>query len=212
VAGQHALQDEPITIDLTPYEPQVGDGTGLSWYVTGEDHCTVSGEYSDDDVLTFTPQAGFAGSDTVTLRMVYPWGSEARQGLTLAWGSGTCDRPGVPVLVAPVDGSAVGGNRLTFEWGAVAGAEEYQVQVDDDADFSSPEREKTTASTDYTPASRLGGGVHYWRVRASNACGTGSWSAKREFTVLTPSPLGFKIYAGGGKGVSLTAREEGNDR
>jgi hypothetical protein len=50
----------------------VGDGTGLSWYVTGEHHCTVSGEHSDDDVLTFTPDAGFVGSDTVTLHMVYP--------------------------------------------------------------------------------------------------------------------------------------------
>jgi uncharacterized repeat protein (TIGR01451 family) len=194
VAGQHALRDEPITIDLTPYEPQVGDGTGLSWYVTGEDHCTVSGEYSDDDVLTFTPQAGFAGSDTVTLRMVYPWGSEATQELTLAWGSGTCDRPGVPVLVAPVDGSAVGGNRPTFEWGAVTGAEEYQIQVDDNTDFSSPERDETTASTEYTPASGLGGGVHYWRVRASNGCGVGVWSARQEFTVFTALPLGLNLH------------------
>jgi hypothetical protein len=194
VAGQHALQDEPITIDLTPYEPQVGDGTGLSWYVTGEDHCTVSGEHSADDVLTFTPQASFVGSDTVTLRMVYPWGSEATQELTLTWGSGTCDRPGVPVLVAPVDGSAAGGNRPTFEWDAVTGAEEYQIQVDDDADFSSPERDETTASTEYTPASGLSGGVHYWRVRASNGCGAGVWSVRREFTVLTASPLGLNLH------------------
>jgi hypothetical protein len=35
-------------------------------------HCTVSGEYSEDDVLTFTPDVGFVGGDTVTLHMVYP--------------------------------------------------------------------------------------------------------------------------------------------
>jgi len=58
-----------------------------------------------------------------------------------------------------VDGSAAGGNRPTLEWGAVTGAEEYQIQVADDADFSSPERDETTASTDYTPASGLSGGV-----------------------------------------------------
>ena len=56
VPDQVALQDEPITLDLTEYEPQVGDGTGLPWYVTGEDHCTISGEYSADDVLTFKPR------------------------------------------------------------------------------------------------------------------------------------------------------------
>jgi len=83
VPGQAAAQDEPIILDLTPYEPQVGDGTGLPWYVTGEDYCTVSGEYSEDDVLTITPEAGFVGSDTVRLHMIYPWGSQATQELTL---------------------------------------------------------------------------------------------------------------------------------
>ena len=49
-------------------------------------NCTVSGAYSEDDVLTFTPQAGYVGSDTVTLHVVYPWGSEATQELVLTWG------------------------------------------------------------------------------------------------------------------------------
>jgi hypothetical protein len=85
VPDQVAPQDEPITLDLTPYEPQIGDGTGMYWYATGQDHCTVSGEYSEDDVLTFTPEPGFVGSDTVTLHMAYPWGSEATQDLMLTW-------------------------------------------------------------------------------------------------------------------------------
>jgi hypothetical protein len=55
------------------------------WYVTGQEHCTVSGERSEDDVLTFTPQLGFLGSDVVTLHMTYPWGDEATQELTLTW-------------------------------------------------------------------------------------------------------------------------------
>ena len=41
-------------------------------YDTGEERCTVNGEYSEDDVLTFTPEAGFVGGDTATLHMVYP--------------------------------------------------------------------------------------------------------------------------------------------
>jgi hypothetical protein len=86
VANQAALQDRPITLDLTAYEPQIGDGSApLPWYVTGEDHCTVGGEYSADDVLTFTPGAGFVGDDAVMLHMVYPWGGEARLRLTLSW-------------------------------------------------------------------------------------------------------------------------------
>ena len=88
VPDQSEAQDQPITIDLTAYEHDVEDsGTALDWYVTGEDHCTVSGEYSDDDVLTFTPDAGFAGSDTVTLHLVDSGGAEDTQDVTLTWSS-----------------------------------------------------------------------------------------------------------------------------
>jgi hypothetical protein len=38
----------------------------------GEERCTVNGEYSEDDVLTFTPEAGFVGGDTVTLQWCIP--------------------------------------------------------------------------------------------------------------------------------------------
>ena len=102
--------------------------------------------------------------------------------------------PGAPALVAPPDGSTASSNTPTFAWDAVADAEAYQIQVDDDADFSSPEIEETTASTDYTPASGLGGGTYYWRVRASNGYGTGAWSPKQEFTVPTLLPPQFKLY------------------
>ena len=45
----------------------------------------MSGEANEDDILTFTPQQGFVGSDMVTLHMTYPWGSEATLKLTLTW-------------------------------------------------------------------------------------------------------------------------------
>jgi hypothetical protein len=85
VPNQTAPQDQPITLDLTEFEPRVGDGTGIYWYVTGQDHCTVSGMRSEDDVLTFIPEVGFAGSDMVTLHMVFSWGDEAAQEITLKW-------------------------------------------------------------------------------------------------------------------------------
>jgi hypothetical protein len=40
---------------------------------------------SEDDVLTFIPEVGFAGSDMVTLHMVFSWGDEAAQEITLKW-------------------------------------------------------------------------------------------------------------------------------
>jgi hypothetical protein len=85
----------------------MGDGTGIYWYATGEDHCTVGGEYSDYDFLTFTPEAGFLGSDTVTLHMLYPWGSEARQELVLTWHVGLY----LPVVLRKLEGVVARGYR-----------------------------------------------------------------------------------------------------
>jgi len=66
--------------------------------------------------------------------------------------------------------------------------------VDDDADFSSPERDKATTKPEYTPATGLDGGVYYWRVRASNGTGVGAWSATWAFTASALSPPAFKLY------------------
>ena len=86
VPDQSAATNTAMVIDLTPYEHDIEDsGTSLDWYVTGENNCTVGGAYSDNDVLTFTPDAGFVGSDTVTLHLVDSGGSEATQDVTLTW-------------------------------------------------------------------------------------------------------------------------------
>jgi hypothetical protein len=292
VPDQVAAQGQPITIDLAAYDPAGGDeGTGLDWTATGADHCTVSREDGDDDVLTFTPVAGFVGSDTITLHAVDPGGNETAQDVTLTWirtntapslsglpdqvfdqsaslpatldlwdyasdeespaseltytlyntpatgagvslednrtvsmdpsrewcGStdvtvrvtdpdglwdtdtfrvavtwmcgGTCFTPGAPVLVAPAEGITVTDRAPTFDRNVGADADEYQIQVDDDLDFSSTEVDGTTTSTDYTPASGLSDGTYTWRVRASNTCDTGPWSAEWAFTMQAPPEI-----------------------
>ncbi|HSM14560.1 MAG TPA: S8 family serine peptidase, partial [Thermoanaerobaculia bacterium] len=45
--------------------------------------------------------------------------------------------PGAPVLTAPVNSTSGHPVRPTFQWNAAAGASEYLLEVDDDADFSS---------------------------------------------------------------------------
>jgi hypothetical protein len=82
----------------------------------------------------------------------------------------------------------------TFAWHAVGGAEAYQIQVDDDADFSSPKRDETTIGTDYIPAAGLGGGTYYWRARAASSSEVGAWCARWGFTIPTSPLPEFKIY------------------
>ncbi len=62
----------------------------------------------------------------------------------------------------------------------------YRIQVDNNSDFSSAEKDYTTQNTYYTPA--LSEGNWYWRVKAKDSTGTWSdWSSSWSFT-LTASP------------------------
>jgi hypothetical protein len=86
VPDRSADEDEDISIDLTAHEHDVeSSGTGLDWTASEADHCTVSGENSDDDVLTFTPEPHFYGSDVVTLTLTDGGGASASQPVTLTW-------------------------------------------------------------------------------------------------------------------------------
>jgi glucose/arabinose dehydrogenase len=76
----------------------------------------------------------------------------------------------------------------TLTWNSVSWAQAYHVQVDDNADFSSPEEESSTippGTLSVTPT--LGNGVWHWRVRARLDDQTwGAWSAAQTFRVEVP--------------------------
>ena len=76
-----------IMVDLTPYEnDREESGTGLKWYVEGNDHCAVYGAGSANDVLQFQPiPAGYVGYDDVTLVLRDSEGAEDRQNIRLGW-------------------------------------------------------------------------------------------------------------------------------
>ena len=74
-----------------------------------------------------------------------------------------------PVLVSPPDGTFTNNNLPVFTWSPSAGASDYQIQIDNNADFSSPLYNQSVAGTTYTPASALSDDVsYYWRVRATD--------------------------------------------
>jgi len=60
--------------------------------------------------------------------------------------------------------------------------------VDNNSSFSSPEINQTTSGTSYTPGTALALGIYYWRVRAINVCGEGSWSSTWSFTIIENNP------------------------
>lgn len=80
---------EPIRIDLTPFEkdPEEGEtgSVNLKWTVLNLSNATVSGQESDDDVLTFTPSAGFTGLTSAILVLTDSGGKTATQTIEFLW-------------------------------------------------------------------------------------------------------------------------------
>jgi len=96
--------------------------------------------------------------------------------------------PGNPQITAsPIDQKTP-----RFAWDRVDGASAYQLQVDDDANFSSPLVNETLAGTAYTPPDGLKDGQFYWRVsiRRSNKI-LGRWTEPMSFvkSSVAPTPL-----------------------
>ncbi len=93
-----------------------------------------------------------------------------------------------PTLTAPANGSTGAATTPTFTWNAVAGATSYEIQVATDPAFAAIVASATgLAGSSWTPGSALASDtVHYWRVRAANACG-GVWSTIWAFRSAAPA-------------------------
>ncbi len=98
--------------------------------------------------------------------------------------------PGMPVVTAPAIGLVTNNTTPTFNWNAVTGAVSYDVQIDNQSTFASPEVTDNTGTNSFTPSSAITpDGLYYYRVRAVNAtAGAGAWSAVRSFTLDTVAP------------------------
>lgn len=83
---------------------------------------------------------------------------------------------GVPVLVSPAPGSTSASTSPAFSWNAVANAQSYLIEVDDNADFSSPEFSATITTTNATAPGLAANTLYHWRVTANNPCGSGTSS------------------------------------
>lgn len=98
------------------------------------------------------------------------------------------DIPSSPIPVSPNDGSHIEDTTPTFEWTESVGTTSYELQIDNNTNFSSDNllTVENITSTTYTLTSELAHGRWYWRVRAINASGESEFSAMMEI-VLIPS-------------------------
>ncbi len=75
--------------------------------------------------------------------------------------------------------------RPAFSWQAVSGATSYTIELSRQNNFSTISVSSTLSTTTFAPAQNLERNtLYYWRVRASNSCGVGNYSATQNFRTL----------------------------
>jgi hypothetical protein len=109
---------------------------------------------------------------------------------------GGCATPGALTLTAPGNGSSTADTTPTFNWSAASNATDYQLMVDNNSNFSSPEINLLRGGTQYTPGAALAPGTYYWGVRGHNAAGGcdtyGPWTNAWSFTI-TAAPTCYLL-------------------
>ena len=95
--------------------------------------------------------------------------------------------PAAPTTTLPAPGATGVGFSPSFTWAAVAEAETYVLEVATDAAFTSIVHTSPALTTNsyVLPIQLAGGADYYWRVRATNICGTGTNSAAASFRTRT---------------------------
>lgn len=98
--------------------------------------------------------------------------------------------PGAVALTAPTNGQTGVAVVPMLAWNAASQAAEYEVQVATNSSFSNIVYSATTSETSHTVETSLDTDtMYYWRVRASNTCGTGAFSNTYSFRTLDVPPI-----------------------
>jgi hypothetical protein len=116
--------------------------------------------------------------------------------------------PASAAVIAPINLSPSGSTSShtpTLAWSKASGAAKYEVQVDNNEDFSSPLFSASTTNTRVVPDKVLPSGDVSWRVRSVNSSGSASaWSAE----MVTVASVGAPTPTSPVGGEALTQPDE----
>lgn len=94
-------------------------------------------------------------------------------------------------LLSPLDGSVGINSQPELTWTASGNAQDYFVEVSSDINFTAIVDSGTVQTTSYTASNLNTNTLYYWRVTASNLCGTASASSVFSFTTANISCIFF---------------------
>ena len=87
-------------------------------------------------------------------------------------------------LIAPLDGATDVSTIAPFEWEDDASVTSYEIQIASDPSFSDILETETVFSSSYRAIGLENNADYFWRVKALNACGEGSFGPARSFTTI----------------------------
>ncbi|MBI3240820.1 MAG: hypothetical protein HYZ49_00800 [Chloroflexi bacterium] len=185
------LPDLPVrSLVIQPFSPDwLYVGTELGIFAS-EDGGATWGLPHDGPTNTSVDELFWLDNDTLVA---------ATHGRGLFTANVLFNAPGIPTLVAPAHNSTTTDYTPTLDWNDSTGnLDHYQLQVDDNSNFSSPTIDDSTLTTsDFTPGAPLNADVtYYWRVRAYNNLNQSfGWSSTFTFKTIVQSPAPANLAA-----------------
>jgi len=171
------------------------------WFEYGTDSTFTTATTRDSSLIDTTKT--LAGLNNLTK---YFWRVRAKNqtgwgGFSSVWNFTTIiSVPSAPSLSSPANNSTGISFTPSLVWNTVNTATSYRIQVSTDNTFATTllDTAGVTGTTVTVPSGRLTGFTqYYWRVNASNAGGSGSWSTVRNFRTLQNLTLNLKVYLEG---------------
>ena len=153
-----------------------------------------------DETITFSSPINYYTSGTSISppalgQGVWYWRVQAKDSLN-NWGSYSIPwdfiidqtPPGTPMLLTPADDTIDSDATPTLTWTSASGANQYQLQIDDNPSFTSPTNYYTAGISFTLPT--IANDEWFWHIRAIDAAGNyGSYSSTFSFIVDTIAPV-----------------------
>lgn len=163
----------------------------------GTDSTFASGLVVHDSTLTDTTRL----VNGITTGTKYFWRVQAKNGsITGSWSSlrrfTTIAPPPAVTLVSPLSNATEQNTSVDILWRAASQAGVYRLQLATDSLFIAGIviDDSSLADTSFSANGLLTSTAYFWRVRASNDAGEGSWSVVRKFTTVTPPGTAVLLF------------------
>ena len=88
------------------------------------------------------------------------------------------------VLTSPVDGFENASTDVLLEWETSVGNTQYDIEISDDAAFTSIIESSTVNGGSFSPTLIDNNGLYYWRVKPKNDCGEGVFGTAFSFSTV----------------------------